>query len=341
MKTYKDFAYALQCFFEDYLVKECGSSNNTIRSYRDTFVLFLDFMHKKHKTNPDNIKFEMIDKILILEFLEWIQNTRNCCNNTRNQRYASIRSFFNYMLYIDPVHILQWKNICSIRIKTQEKDTCKYLTVEGIKHLIEQINVKTIRGRRDLTILSLVYYSGARVQELIDLTPFSLRKIKPYYVEFLGKGSKKRNVPIEETMMKLLESYMNEHNLNQPGMEHHPLFFNAWGSKLTNPGITYILRKYAMEANKMNPELVPKEISPHVLRHSRAMHLLQSGVNLVYIRDILGHVSIQTTEIYARADSKLKRIALEKAYEDIGIKEPKIKSWEKNPKIKLYLQGLC
>lgn len=96
-----------------------------------------------------------------------------------------------------------------------------------------------------------------------------------------------------------------------------------------------------MEANKMNPELVPKEISPHVLRHSRAMHLLQSGVNLVYIRDILGHVSIQTTEIYARADSKLKRIALEKAYEDIGIKEPKIKSWEKNPKIKLYLQGLC
>lgn len=341
METYKDFAFALQHFFKDYLVKECGASHNTIRSYRDTFVQFIDFMHIQYKTPPDKITFEIINKDVILDFLEWLQNNRKCGSRTRNQRYAAIRSFFKYMLYVDPVHLSQWKIICSLKQAREKKDTIKYLTVNGVKCLLEQINMKTRKGRRDLTMLSLLYNSGARVQELIDLTPLSVRRSKPYYIELIGKGSKKRVVPIEETMMKLLISYMEENRLNMPGMEHHPLFFNAWGSKLTNPGITYILQKYVVEAKKVEPELVPQNISPHILRHSRAMHLLQAGVNLVYIRDILGHVSVQTTEIYARADSKCKQNALEKAYEDIGIKEPEIKNWEKDPKLKLFLKSLC
>ncbi len=341
METYKDFAFALQYFFKDYLVKECGASHNTIRSYRDTFVQFIDFMHIQHKTTPDKITFEIINKDLIVDFLEWLQNNKKCGSRTRNQRYAAIRSFFRYMLYIDPVHLSQWKIICSLKLAREKKDAIKYLSIKGVKCLLEQINMKTCKGRRDLTMLSLLYNSGARVQELIDLTPLSVRRSKPYCIELIGKGSKKRIVPLEETMMKLLISYMEENRLNMPGMEHHPLFFNAWGSKLTNPGITYILQKYVVEVKKIEPELIPQNISPHILRHSRAMHLLQAGVNLVYIRDILGHVSIQTTEIYARADSKSKQIALEKAYEDIGIKEPVIKSWEKDPKLKLFLKSLC
>ena len=106
METYKDFAFALQYFFKDYLVKECGASHNTIRSYRDTFVQFIDFMHIQHKTTPDKITFEIINKDLIVDFLEWLQNNKKCGSRTRNQRYAAIRSFFRYMLYIDPVHLL-------------------------------------------------------------------------------------------------------------------------------------------------------------------------------------------------------------------------------------------
>lgn len=227
-------------------------------------------MHIQYKTPPDKITFEIINKDVILDFLEWLQNDRKCGSRTRSQRYAAIRSFFKYMLYVDPVHLSQWKIICSLKQAREKKDTIKYLTVNGVKCLLEQINMKTRKGRRDLTMLSLLYNSGARVQELINLTPLSVRRSKPYYIELIGKGSKKRVVPIEETMMKLLISYMEENRLNMPGMEHHPLFFNAWGSKLTNPGITYILQKYVVEAKKVEPELVPQNISSHILTHIAA-----------------------------------------------------------------------
>lgn len=341
MGKYEDFAYALQKFFQEYLVKECGASGNTIRSYRDTFVHFIDYMQSVKKTRPDRITMDRLDRDLILSFLNWLQLELGNSVRTRNQRCAALRSFFKYMISIDPIHMSQWKGICNIKLKKDAQRALEYLTVDGVKCILEQINTKTKRGRRDLTMLSLLYSSGARVQELIDSTPLSVRTSKPYFIELLGKGSKKRAVPIDEPMMNLLTSYMEENGLTRPGMDHHPLFFNSRGEKLTNPGITYILRKYADEARKLNPELIPKVLSPHCLRHSRAMHLLQAGVNLIYIRDILGHVSVQTTEIYARADSKAKQDALEKAYAEIGVEEPEIKTWEKDPKLKAYLKSLC
>ena len=141
--------------------------------------------------------------------------------------------------------------------------------------------------------------------------------------------------------MELLLKYMKRFGLDVHGKETHPLFYNTWGEKLTNPGIAYVINKYASMARILNPDIIPEKISPHVFRHSRAMHLLQAGVNLVYIRDILGHVSIQTTEIYARADSKQKREALEKAYESVGITEPDVKQWERNPKLRELLKSIC
>jgi len=134
---------------------------------------------------------------------------------------------------------------------------------------------------------------------------------------------------------------MKENGLDRSGMDCHSLFYNYWGSKLTTPGVTYILTKYAREARLEHPELIPEKLSPHSLRHSRAVHMLQSGVELILIRDFLGHTSVTTTEIYARVDSKQRREALEKAYEDVGIKEPKLKSWEKNPKLIEMLKNLA
>jgi site-specific recombinase XerD len=216
-----------------------------------------------------------------------------------------------------------------------------YLTVDGIKAIFEQVDTNTREGRRNLTLLSLMYNLGARVQEMIDLTPSSIRVSKPYVIELLGKGSKKRIVPVDENMMNLVINYMKEYGLDRPGMDRHPLFFNCWSTKLTNPGVTYILKKYASMAHIAYPDMVPLTPTPHTFRHSRAMHLLQAGVNLVYIRNLLGHVSIQTTEIYARADSKLKREAIENAYSDLGITEPNVKSWEKDPKLKAFLKSLA
>lgn len=341
MEAYKDIADCIEKYFTDYLVKERGVSAHTVRSYRDTFILLLEYMNEERKIPADKLGLDDIDKNIVLSFLDWLQNVKHNAISTRNQRYATIRSFYGYIMYEDPIHISRWKSICSIRIKREVRNSIKYITVDGIKAIFEQIDTKTRKGRRDLTLLSLMYNLGARAQEMIDLTPSSIRTSKPYVIELFGKGAKKRLVPIDENMMHLLGNYLKEYGLDRPGMDHHPLFFNGWGSKLTNPGITYILQKYVSMARMEHSDIVPLTPTPHVFRHSRAMHLLQAGVNLVYIRDLLGHVSIQTTEIYARADSKLKREAIENAYSNLGITEPDVKSWEKDPKLKAFLKSLA
>lgn len=215
------------------------------------------------------------------------------------------------------------------------------MAIKEVTALLSQIDTRTKSGRRDLTLLSLLYNTGARVQEVIDLTPSNFRLEKPAIVELYGKGRKKRIVPLNESIVKLLQGYMKEQGLLNVIQAHHPLFFNSQGNKLTNPGISYIINKYVSLLKVENTEMCNINITPHVFRHSRAMHLLQVGVPLIYIRDIFGHVSVQTTEIYAKADSKIKREVLEKAYDDIGIIEPEIKSWDKDSKLKAFLKSLA
>jgi site-specific recombinase XerD len=278
----------------------------------------------------------------VLDFLDWLQKERKCANSTRNQRLAALHSFFKYMQYEDAKHLEQWQNILSIKVKNRGKrSSVNYLTVEGIKFLLEQIPLNTKEGRRNLALLALLYDSGARVNEIIDLSPSSLNLNKPCYVILFGKGSKKRIVPLQNEQVKLLESYMKENHLDNQAYNQRPLFANNRGEKLTNSGVTYILNLYANNARILKPELIPEKISPHTLRHSKAMHLLQSGVNLVYIRDILGHVSIQTTEIYARADSKQKREALEAAYTNIIPVQANEGIWEKDTKLREWLKNFA
>ena len=339
MNEYEDFARCVEKFFMEYLVKERGTSHHTIRSYRDTFVLFITYMQDKEQVKAENLSFGHINRKMLVSFLNWLQDERRSSASTRNQRYAAIRSFFRFMIYEDPKHMSQWKDICTIRLKKDSKKSISYLSINAVKCLLGQVPKDTKHGRRDMILLALMYHTGARVQEIIDLTPESVRASKPYTIELLGKGAKRRIVPIEDGIMHLLVEYMAEQDLDSFTDRSRPLFSNCWGEKLTTTGVTYILQKYVSIAKIKNTELFPSVVSPHVLRHSRAMHLLQAGVNLIYIRDLLGHVSIQTTEIYARADSKLKREALEKAYEDIA--NPVIeRTWEKDPKLKTFLKGL-
>jgi site-specific recombinase XerD len=290
---------------------------------------------------PDRLSFDSFDRKIILDFLNWLESAQQSSSSTRNQRYQAIRSFFRYMMLEDPARLNKWQSICAIKVKVSVRNTINYLTVEGLKCVLEQIPANTSGGKRNLTMLSLMYNLGARVQELIDLTPSSVRMAKPYIVEVSGKGRKKRVVPLDDCMMKLLMSYMKENGLDRPGMDCHPLFYNCWGSKLTTSGVAYILNKYAGKARTAHPGLIPEKLSPHSLRHSRAVHMLQSGVEIILIRDFLGHTSVTTTEIYIKVDSMQKREALEKAYEDVGIKEPKLNSWEKNPKLIEMLKNLA
>lgn len=314
MEKITDFAKFLTNFFSIYLPVERGVSHNTIRAYSTTFTLLINYMEKIKKINADRLTLNHFNRCVILDFLDWIQKDRKNTHSTRNNRLAAIQSFFRYLQYEDSYRIALWQEILSIKSKHHTERSFKHLSIEGVKLLLEQIDYKTNDGMRDLAMLSLLYDSGARSQELIDLTPSSLSLNKPYHVTLFGKGQKRRIVPLQENQVVLLKSYMHKRRLDEMSNNQRPLFFNYRGEKLSNAGLSYIINQYAKAARVIRPDLIPDRISPHVFRHSKAMHLLQAGVNIVYIRDILGHVSIQTTEIYARADSKQKREALEKAY---------------------------
>jgi site-specific recombinase XerD len=285
-------------------------------------------MERIRNIKAEKLYLKSITKESIVAFLDWLQTERKCSDATRNLRLATLHSFFRFVQYQNPENLYEYQSIMSIKLKKTKRTAINYLTTEGIKLLLEQPNLASEKGRRDLALLSLMYDTGSRVQEIIDLTPAAIRLDKPNTIKITGKGNKTRIVPLLENQVKILKSYLNEHHLLTPQVRMHPLFSNSRQEKLTRPGVTHILLKYADKARVNKPELIPNKLSCHSLRYSKAMHLLQAGVNLVYIRDILGHVSVQTTEIYARADSRQKREAIENAYVDLTPKQNPI--WENN-----------
>lgn len=339
--TISDFAKNLETFFTEYLIAEVSASKHTIRAYRDTFVLFIDYMQREHRISVDKLQLSDFNREIICSFLKWLEDERKNSISTRNNRLAAICSFCDYLSRKKPDRLATWQSIRSIKIRRKQTKTMNYLTIDGLKLLLNQIPTDNIHGRRNLVLLSLLYETGARVQELIDLTPSNIRLETPSIIYLYGKGGKKRIVPLRDKIAQMLTLYMKENRLDLPSRNCSPLFFNSRYEKLTNSGITYIINTYADIARKINSSVIPDKISPHCFRHSRAMHLLQAGVNLVYIRDLLGHTSIQTTEIYARADTLQKRIALEKATEDVMTTEIKEASWETDSSLKAFLKGLA
>jgi len=341
MNTGTDFAKYLSKFLSEYLPFERNMSPNTIAAYRDTFVQLIGYMKDVQNIRVEQFTLDELSRQRVLDFLSWVQNERNCGIATRNQRLASINSFISYLQYEEIDHLQEWQRIRSIKAMKGEKKSINYLTTEGIKLLLEQPDTSTGNGRRNLALLALMYDTGSRVQEIIDLTPESLKiESGPYTIRIFGKGRKSRVVPLIEEQMVILKRYMEENRLFEQYKLKHPLFFNSRNEKLTRSGVTYILKTYANMARQINPGLIPETISCHSLRHSKAMHLLQSGVNLVYIRDLLGHVSTQTTDIYARVDSKQKREALEKAYVNLVPEKASQAEWEKNQNLLTWLKSL-
>lgn len=312
-----DFAYYLTNFFTKYLPDDCGLSINTVSSYRDTFLLFIAYVRDEKGKAVEQLYLKDINRDLITGFLDWIETVRKCSIPTRNVRLTAIHSFFQYLQYEYPDFLLEWQKILAIPVKKGERGTLNYMSLEGIELLLRMPDQRTKQGRRDLALLSLMYDTGARVQEIADLTPSMVHLSKPSTIKLIGKGNKARIVPLMDKQVDILKHYMIENRLNEPYANQYPLFSNNRKEKLTRAGIDHILDKYVKMARDKDASLIPSKFSCHCMRHSKAMHMLQAGVNLVYIRDMLGHASVQTTEIYARADSRKKREAIEQAYIDV------------------------
>jgi site-specific recombinase XerD len=185
----------------------------------------------------------------------------------------------------------------------------------------------------------MLYDSGARVSELTDLLVRDVCLTQPATITFTGKARKIRHVPLMSKTASSLRDYLEERRLNTAHRLDHPLFFSSRNQKLTRAGVAYIINKYVKAARKQKTVLLPDPVSPHMFRHTKAMHLLQANINLVYIRDFLGHTSVTTTEIYARADDRMKRLALEQAYSPSEIDD--LPAWQEDMNLLNWLQRLC
>ncbi len=333
-----DFAYYLTDFLAKYLPGTVGFSPNTIMSYRDTFSLFLEFCADQKKIKPEKFSLDYLDRKLVEEYLEWLEKTRRCIISTRNVRLAAFHTFCRYLQLEFPDYIYRAQQILAIPVKRTRRVSVEYLKLDAMKFLLAKPNQGTREGRRDLVLLSVLYESGARVQELADLKVGDIRMASPATIKLTGKGNKSRIIPIMKPVSELLKQYLKDNDLTEAYTFDYPVFRNRLKGKLTRAGIAYIVEKYANKAIKEAPELFPNKLSPHCFRHSKAIHMLQSGVNLVYIRDFLGHVSIQTTEIYARIDGEMKRKALERSHNNVV--SEKMPEWQSNAGLMYWLKNL-
>lgn len=332
-----EFARYLTEFLTTYLSAQKNVSKNTIFAYRDTFKLLLRYCQDIKNITSERITMEILTNRLITDFLDWLETERKCSISTRNQRLAAIHSFFRYVQGEEPSGLYHFQKVMSIPIKKAKKTIVEHMTPEAVKFLLEQPDKHTAKGRRDLTLMSVLYDTGARVQELIDIKVCDVILSSPSVVVLTGKGNKIRRVPLMKNTVALLEFYLSENNLNDQWKRQYPLFSNSQHHKLTKEGISYIIAKYVELARKSST-IVPPKVKPHMLRHSKSMHLLQAGVNLIYIRDFLGHVDIKTTEIYARTDTETKRKAIENAYPDLI--NSNLPDWNKDQELLSWLSAL-
>lgn len=336
MKT-PDFSSFMTRYLTHYLPVQRNLSSNTIRSYRDAFKLLLVFCRDEKGFKIAKMNLASLDKKCIEDFLLWLTSARGASPSTYNQRLCAIHAFFDYVMTEDPGYMEQCIQILKIPSLVAPAPPAQYLTTDNLKLLLSMPDTSTKKGRRHLTLLTVLYDTAARVSELVDVCVRDVRLDSPAIITLHGKGRKIRSVPLMKQTVELLKGYLTENHVDPRFHPDMPLFWNSRGQKLTRSGITYIVQKYADMARAASPG-IPASISPHVFRHTKAMHLVQANVNPVYIKDYLGHADISTTEVYARADNEAKRAVLERATEHLDL--PKASHWEQDAELIEWLSSL-
>lgn len=306
-----NFSKLLQSFLTDYIIGECNYSLNTKASYSTTFYLLIEFLNKVHKIKSNDITFNNLNKEIIIEFLDYLENDRNTTVSTRNQRLASIKSFFKYVQYNEPSLFDLCSQILSIKNKKVPTKMISYFTEEEIKIIIDYLNKEN--DLKYLTLLCVLYETGARVQELINIKIKDISLTDNASITLYGKGNKVRIVPISDELVKLLNKYFKQIYIDYgEGL----LFYSSQRKKYDRSSINFIIKNLVEKLKELYPNYFKGSYHPHSFRHSKATHLYNNGIPLLYIKDFLGHSSITTTEIYATPDTKKQReIILENAKE--------------------------
>jgi site-specific recombinase XerD len=330
----RTLAYWLHAFFHEWLAQQRGLSHHTVASYRDTWRLFLWFVAARERRSVCDLALEHLTVDEVIAFLRHSEEERKVAIGTRNCRLAALRSFFRFVADQEPLAAAQCAEV--LRIPTKKAPTCEvsYLDADEVTAILRQPDRSTLKGQRDHALLAFLYNTGARIQEALDLCPRSIRFRSPAQVTLIGKGRKERICPLWPETAELLTALLKQ----QPRPEDQPIFLNRYGQPLGAAGVRFRLEHYVRQAAERMPSLQRKRVSPHTFRHSMGVAMIAAGVDVTVIRSWLGHVSLDTTNHYARASLETKRQALQRV--DVSTRPTKPPRWKRDPELLTWLNSL-
>lgn len=308
------FQEMIQKFFLQRMITQKNASPETIKSYRDTFRLYVQYLNEVHNIPPHKIEMHQMEAEYILAFLDILDKQRKNQPKTINNRLAAIHAFLRFLSFEKPEYSSMLQRSLMIPFRKEEKRQMDFLAKEEIDALLNVCRTEQELGRRDKLMILLLYNTGVRVSELVSLKCSDVifnSSGSSAYIHVIGKGRKERNVPLWKNTAQYVQKYINI----QCRKENERLFINYSGEELTRSGVRYRIQCLIDEAKKNTPSLSNKQITPHTFRHSTALHLLQSGVDISTIAIWLGHESIMTTHKYMEADMEMKQKILERISE--------------------------
>lgn len=305
-----DLASRLEAFFTDRLMRQKRVSAHTIASYRDTFRLFLRFAQEQLGKSPSELALEDMDAPLVGNFLNHLEDDRGNTARSRNTRLAAIHSFFRFVAFQEPGKSALIQRVLAIPSKRTDRRPIDFLSQPEVDALLAVPDLATWSGRRDRAMLLVAVQAGLRVSELVGLRCDDVHLGRGPHIRCRGKGRKERCTPLRAEAIRVLRAWEKE----RAGAPGDPLFPSGRGDILSSDGVAYLLRKHMDVARRACPSLERKRVTPHVLRHTTAMSLLEAGVDQVVIALWLGHESVETTQIYIHASMSLKEKAMERIH---------------------------
>lgn len=304
--TTASFPALVQSFFTDRLLRQQKASPHTIAGYRDTFRILLRFAETCLGRGPSDLRLEDLDAVFLARFLDYLEQDRGNSVRSRNTRLAALRGFFRYIAFAEPAHALLCQRVLAIPTKRYVRTVVEFLNPEETAALLSAPNPCTWHGRRDRTLLQLAVQTGLRLSEITSLRRQDIELGSGAHARCLGKGRKMRCTPLRPDVVRLLSAWLSE-QVTDP--EAH-IFPSSRHRSLSSDAVQRLVAKHIALASKTCPSLTGRAITPHTLRHTAAMNLLRSGVDITVIALWLGHESTETTQIYLHADMELKRRAL-------------------------------
>lgn len=328
------FPHLLRAFFQDWMAGQRNLSRHTVLSYRDTWRLFLRFVARRKGRAVAQVGLTDLTEAEVLAFLRHCEEDRHASVGTRNCRLAALRAFFRFVADREPAVAADCATILRIPTKRASKPALCYLDLEEVTAILNQPDRATAEGQRDHVLLSLLYNTGARIQEALNVCPGALRLDPPTHVRLFGKGRKERICPLWPETADLIRALLRR----QPRAAAEPIFLNRFGRPLGAAGVRFKLHQYVEAAARHVPSLQSKHVSPHTFRHSTAVALVSAGVDVTVIRSWLGHAHLDTTNHYARASLDTKREALARV--DASARPGKPPRWKRDPELLAWLDGL-